>query len=55
MEEGADRTYHDEYRKDDDLYELYSFLEKFGYETGDEELAILNGTHELYDKGEAAR
>ena len=55
MEEGADRINHDEYRKDDDLYKLYSFLEKFGYEMGDEELAILSGTHELYDKGEAAR
>lgn len=50
MEEGEEGVYDDTYRKNNKLCKLYDFLEMFGYETGDEEKAILDGTHELYQK-----
>lgn len=38
------------YNKSEDLDTIYAFLEGLGYETSDEENAMRNGTHELFDK-----
>lgn len=35
--------------KNSQLKKIYSFLEKLGYETSDEEASILNGSHPIYD------
>ncbi len=36
------------YRKNDDLEQIYGLLEKFGYETSDEEQAMRDGSHPLF-------
>ena len=40
------------YLANDHLQNLYNFLISIGYEISDEEQAILDGTHELYEKAE---
>lgn len=40
-----------EYAPNDNLDNLYEFLANLGYEMSDEELALQNGTHELFQKG----
>jgi ParB family chromosome partitioning protein len=37
------------YEKNKQLFKLYSYLEKLGYEISDTEAALLDGTHELYE------
>ncbi|MCD7757328.1 MAG: ParB/RepB/Spo0J family partition protein [Clostridiales bacterium] len=41
-----------QYAPNDDLDMLYEFLADLGYEMSDEELALQNGTHELFQTGE---
>lgn len=36
----------------EEIKELYTFLENYGYQVSDEEIAIMFGTHDLYLKGE---
>lgn len=43
-----------QYEKDEDLNLVYEFLGKLGYEMSDEEIALQNGTHELFTGREAA-
>lgn len=40
------------YRDNNALNEIYEFLKKFGYEMSDEEIALKNGTHELFATAE---
>jgi len=39
-----------EYLENKNLSSIYEAIEKLGYETSDEERAMLNGTHDLYNK-----
>lgn len=43
-------SYQTTYDKDEDLLELYRFLEKLGYEKADEEAELLSGESQLYAK-----
>ena len=38
--------------KADEIRDVYEIICKYGYEIDDEELQLLNGTHELYNKEE---
>lgn len=40
------------YKKNDELENLYAYLESMGYEMTDEERQLMDGTHELYEKGD---
>lgn len=45
-------TYDFEYEQNSELDTLYYYLEKLGYEKSDEEKALLDGTHEMYEHQE---
>jgi ParB family chromosome partitioning protein len=38
-----------QYDSNEELDEVYNLLEEFGYEMSDEEKALMNGTHELFE------
>ena len=42
-----------EYNQNRSLQRIYAFLQEIGYQPSDEELALLDGTHELYLKEDA--
>ncbi len=45
-------TYDFEYMQNSELDTLYYYLEKLGYEKSDEEKALLDGTHDMYEHQE---
>jgi ParB family chromosome partitioning protein len=54
LDEKHERYYdwHCDHRDNDDLDQVYEFLEVLGYEMSDEERAMQDGTHEVFGKGE---
>lgn len=46
--------YDQTFEKNIRLYHIYNGLVKLGYEMSDEEIAMMNGTHELYQKNETS-
>jgi ParB family chromosome partitioning protein len=49
---GSYSSYYNEHQSSEALDVIYDLLYKLGYEMSDEEIAIRNGTHELYAKEE---
>ena len=47
--------YNNQHRENEDLNQIYNFLEKLGYEMSDEEKSMRDGTHELFENREAEK
>ena len=52
---GSLRCHHwdNSHRENVELREMYAYLESLGYEISDEELAMLDGTHEVFNQSES--
>lgn len=49
---GRTHDFYGKYRQNTDLERLYNDMAELGYEISDEELAMLDGTHDMYFKEE---
>lgn len=47
--------FNNKHRENEDLNQIYNFLEKLGYEMSDEEKSMRDGTHELFENSEAEK